>query len=79
LSQASGIRAQPSQFVADLGRGHPLSPARKWDDLRYGAVVLENFDFLACLHPAQDFSGVVPEITSGDSTHATTVALRLRS
>jgi hypothetical protein len=51
---------------------------RKWNDLRYGAVAPENFDLLACLHPPQDFSGVVPEITCGDGGHTTTVALMLR-
>jgi hypothetical protein len=65
--------------MANLCCGHPLSPMRKWNDLRYRAVVLENFDLLACLHPSQDFGGVVPEITSGDSSHTTTVSRILRS
>jgi len=74
LPEAGGVWAESLQFSADLRRGEPVVTPGQRHHLRYGTVVLEDLDLLACLYSTQHLRGVVPQMARRYSPHATCVA-----
>src|ERR1022692_4791235 len=66
LGQARGVGTSTSESVADLRCRQLLGPPGQRDDLRYRAIVFENFDLLTRLHATQYVRSVVAEISCGN-------------